>query len=79
VHEKTDHITKLQKQSLRIILNKLMLKPSSILSKESDILPFHSIVKYHSNVLVYKALNNMAPEYIKLNTCIPILNLFIFF
>ena len=54
----------LQKRTAKIILNKPMRSPSVGLYKELNWLSFSDRCKYHSAVLVYKTLNNMAPSYL---------------
>ena len=54
----------LQKRTAKIILNKPLRSPSVGLYKELNWLSFSDRCKYHSAVLVYKTLNNMAPSYL---------------
>lgn len=57
-------ILKLQKRAARIILKADIMTPSNIMFKELNWLTFPQRVQYHSNTMVYKALNELAPEYI---------------
>lgn len=61
-------LTKLQKQAVRIILNKPTLTSSKQLFIELNILPFTYRTTYHIAVMVYKALNGLTPDY--LTTCL---------
>ena len=56
-------IINLQKRIAKIILGKSKRAPSTDLFKELKWLKFSDRCKYHSAVLVYKTLNNMAPSY----------------
>ena len=69
--QQVHQITKLQKKALKIMLDKPMLTESLSLFKEAKVLPFEQRIKYHTTVLVYKALHNMTPDYIRslLETC----------
>ena len=62
-------MTKLQKQAARLILNEQMNKenttPSTVLFQTLDWQTFEENVKYRQALLVYKALNNGAPGYMK--------------
>ena len=57
-------IYKLQKRVAKIILNKPLRSPTIGLLKELNWLSFSDRCKYHAGVLVFKALNNMAPNYL---------------
>ena len=57
-------IVQLQKRCARKILDKKWYTPSRPLFKELNILPFDERLKYLRNILVFKALNNLAPNYI---------------
>ena len=58
-------IVKLQKRCARIILDKKWVTPSRPLFKELNILPFDKRLEYLLNILVFKALNNLAPNYLR--------------
>ena len=58
-------IVKLQKRCARIILDKTWVIPSRPLFKELNILPFDKRLEYLLNILVFKALNNLAPNYLR--------------
>ena len=62
-------MTKLQKQSARLILDEKMNKenttPSAVLFQALDWQTFEENVKYRQALLVYEALNNGAPGYMK--------------
>ena len=38
-------------------------KPSSVLFKESGIIPIHQRILYHKSLLVYKSISGLAPDY----------------
>ena len=56
-------IVKLAKKCTRIILDKKWNTPSRPLFKELNALPFDKIMEFLRNI-VFKALNNLAPNYI---------------
>ena len=58
-------IVKLQKRCARIILDKKWVTPSRPLFKELNILPFDKRLEYLLNILVFKALNNLASNYLR--------------
>ena len=58
-------LLKLQKRAARIILQADILTPSLRMFNELKWLSFPRRVQYHSCVMVYKALNNLAPDYVK--------------
>ena len=60
----TQRLLKLQKQAGRIILKADILTPSQRMFSKLRWLSFPRRVQYHTCVMVYKALNNLAPEYI---------------
>ena len=68
-HSNIYTMTKLQKQAARSILNEQMNKenttPSTVLFQTLDWQTFEENVKYRQALLVYKALNNGAPGYMK--------------
>ena len=57
-------IKQLQKRAARIILGARKYTSSELLLNKLGWLPFEARVDYHRAVLVYKALNNQAPQYI---------------
>ena len=61
----TQRLLKLQKRAARIILLADILTPSLRMFNELQWLSFPRRVQYHSCVMVYKALNNLAPDYVK--------------
>lgn len=58
-------IYKIQTRICKIILDLPMRKQSENLYKRLKILPFKKRCIFHSGVQVYKALNNMSPQYIR--------------
>ena len=60
----TQRLLKLQKRAARIILKADILTPSQRMFSELRWLSFPRRVQYHTCVMVYKTLNNLAPEYI---------------
>ena len=60
----TLRLVKLQKQAARIILNADFMTPSRLMFSELKWLTFPKRVDYHTCTMVYKALNNLAPNYI---------------
>ena len=63
--QQAQDIVKLQKRCARIILDKKRDTPSRLLFKELSILQFDKRLEYLRNILVFKALNNLAPNYIR--------------
>ena len=57
-------LLKHQKRAARIILNADILTPSKSIFKELQWLSFSKRVLYHKSVMMFKALNGMAPEYL---------------
>ena len=57
-------VFKIQKRAARILLQKPNETPSMPLFNHLGWLTFENRYKFHSGVLVYKALNNQAPPYI---------------
>lgn len=55
---------KLQKRASRIILNADIMTPSRRMFNELKWLPFPQRVQYHTCIMVYKGLNDLAPDYI---------------
>ena len=60
----TLRLVKLQKRAARIILNADFMTPSRLMVSELKWLTFPKRVDYHTCTMVYKALNNLAPNYI---------------
>ena len=61
----TKKILKLQKRAARIILAKPTRTPSKEMLKTLNWLTFDSRCNYHTAIIVYKALNDLTPAYIK--------------
>ena len=61
----TNRLIKLQKRAARIILKVDLMTPSKQMFSEFKWLPFPERVKYHTHVMMYKILNNMAPDYLR--------------
>ena len=61
----TNRLIKLQKRAARIILKVDLMTPSKQMFSELKWLPFPERVKYHTRVMMYKILNNMAPDYLR--------------
>ena len=59
-----ERLAKLQKRAARIILKADFDTPSSLMFRDLNWLSVEKRVKYNKAVLTYRALNNMAPEYI---------------
>ena len=57
-------LSKLQKRVARIILQADIMTHSQQMFQELGWLPFPKRVKYHTCVMVFKALNGQAPEYL---------------
>ena len=57
-------LLKLQKMALRIIYDKPKMSASKPLFKESGLLPIQERVKLRTVTMVYKSVNNTAPQYI---------------
>ena len=57
-------ILKLQKRAARIVLQGDIMTPSEFMFRELNWLPFYKRVNYHKCVLMYKPLNNIAPDYL---------------
>ena len=58
-------ILTLQKRAARIILSKPFKTPSKEMFKTLNWLTFENRCKYHTAIIVYKALNDLTPSYIK--------------
>jgi hypothetical protein len=63
-------ITKLQTRAARIILDAPFFTPTQQLFNSLNWLPFGDRISYHKLILVYKILDNKAPDYLK-KLCIP--------
>ena len=59
-----DRITKLQKRAARIILKADSMMPSQTMFSKLNWLPFSKRVEYNICVMVFKALNNLTPDYV---------------
>ena len=59
-----ERLSKLQKRAARIILKADFDTPSVLMFQELDWLSVRSRIKYNKAVIIYKALNNMTPDYI---------------
>ena len=59
-----DKLCKLQKRAARIILNAKFDAPSKPLFKDLGWLSFENRVQYHKGVMMYKCINNIAPQYL---------------
>ena len=59
-----NRLVKLQKRAARIILSVDYTTPSNIMFQDLNWLPFTKRIQYHTCVMMYKALNDLAPEYI---------------
>ena len=59
-----NRLVKLQKRAARIILNAYFMTPSENMFRELNCLSFPNRVKYHLCIMMYKALNNLAPMYL---------------
>ena len=55
----------LQQRAVRIILNAKIMTPSDQMFSKIKWLSFPQKLRYHTCIMMYKALNNMAPEYIQ--------------
>ena len=62
--ELQNRVLKFQKRAARIILEKDLSVPSKELFKELRWMPFSERINYKKAILVYKALNNICPEYL---------------
>ena len=59
-----NRLVKLQERAARIILSVDYTTPSNIMFRDLNWLPFTKRFQYHTCVMMYKALNDLAPEYI---------------
>lgn len=57
-------LVRLQKRAARLILRADFSTPSELMFKELNWLSFPKRTQYHTCLMVYKSLNNKAPEYI---------------
>ena len=60
-----NRLIKLQKRAARIILNVDIMTPFEQMFSKLNWLPFPKRVNCHTHVMMYKVLNNMAPEYLR--------------
>ena len=60
----TTRLLKLQKRAARIILGVDIMTPSEEMFKDLQWLSFPDRLHYHTCLLVYKALNGLAPKYL---------------
>ena len=60
----SNRLVKLQKRAARIILQAGFSTPSQSMFKELKLSDFPNRVMYHTCIMLYKALNGLAPEYI---------------
>ncbi|MCU7800963.1 MAG: reverse transcriptase family protein [gamma proteobacterium symbiont of Lucinoma myriamae] len=61
----TNRLLKLQKRAARIILKADIMTPSQTMFNELQWLPFPARLQFHTCSMVYKALNDLAPDYIR--------------
>ena len=59
-----DRISKLQKRAARVILHADFKTPSADMCENLSWLPIHKRLKYNKAVFTYKAINDLAPQYI---------------
>ena len=59
-----ERLSKLQKRAARIILRADFDTPSSLMFRELKLLSIESRLKHYKAVLIYRALNNLTPDYI---------------
>ncbi|MCU7801538.1 MAG: reverse transcriptase family protein, partial [gamma proteobacterium symbiont of Lucinoma myriamae] len=59
-----NRLLKLQKRAARIILQAEFMTPSQTMFKKLKWLPFPNRIQYHICVMVYKSLNDLAPDYL---------------
>lgn len=59
-----NRLLKLQKRAARIVLKVDIMTPSETMFRELNWLPFYKRVQYHEFILMYKTLNNLAPDYL---------------
>lgn len=59
----TDRMLRLQKRAARIILHADRMTPSKDMFQELQWLPFSKRIQYHVCIMMYKTLNDSAPDY----------------
>ena len=60
----SNRLLKLQKRAARIVLRADIMTLSETMFRELNWLPFYKRVQYHTYILMYKTLNNLAPEHL---------------
>lgn len=60
----TNRLIKLQKRAARLILKADFMTPSNTMFQQLGWLTFPNRVQYHTCIMVYKAINGQAPEYL---------------
>ena len=61
----TNRLLKLQKRAARIILRADIMTPSQSMFDQLKWLSFPKRIQYHASIMMYKSLNNLAPDYMK--------------
>ena len=61
----TNRLLKLQKRAARIILRADIMTPSQSMFDHLKWLSFPKRIQYHASIMMYKSLNNLAPDYMK--------------
>ena len=59
----TNRLLKLQKRAARIILRADTMTPSKTMFDKLKWLSFPKRIQYHASIMMYKSLNNLAPDY----------------
>ena len=59
----SNRLVKLQKRAARIILRVDIMTPSESMFSELKWLSFPKRIQYHVSIMMYKSLNNLAPDY----------------
>ena len=59
----TNRLLKLQKRAARIILRADIMTPSQSMFDQLKWLSFPKRIQYHASIMMYKSLNNLAPDY----------------
>ena len=59
----TNRLLKLQKRAARIILRADIMTPSKTMFDKLKWLSFPKRIQYHASIMMYKSLNNLAPDY----------------
>ena len=55
-------LIKLQKKALRIVYNKPLYAPTNSLFQKARCLKLEDLIKLNTNVIMYKAFNNLLPQ-----------------